>query len=388
MLADPDSYDASEEQFAASLDQRSVTAAQPFIVDDGGGTEKPKGSEDSALRLQDAVLPAAGSSQIPKTGIMDVLEGSVPQQGDLIPADDAWRREVAAKLSRYRSRKRAPAPRYPSLQLRFDAPEPACEERIPQPVQAMPSRLAVALQETAAEPEVAAVEDSFDADMDVDEGAGESGAKILEFPRFFSRPEPAADELAEAVFDSPRILDVPEHLPPPPALGGIHIENDEEAAYERRPGFELPLNPPPMQQRLAAGIIDFLMVGISCATFGTMFFRMAHTVPPLKQATGVGSGLLAMVWVVYQYLLLVHSGTTPGLKLAGLQLSRFDGSPAGRSLRRWRALASVLSGLSLALGYAWCFLDEDQLCWHDRITRTYMANVPAETSTATGPIER
>jgi len=29
------------------------------------------------------------------------------------------------------------------------------------------------------------------------------------------------------------------------------------------------------------------------------------------------------------------------------------------------------------LGYAWCFFDEDQLCWHDRITRTYMARVPS-----------
>jgi uncharacterized RDD family membrane protein YckC len=75
----------------------------------------------------------------------------------------------------------------------------------------------------------------------------------------------------------------------------------------------------------------------------------------------------------YQYLLLVHAGSTPGLKLAKLELSRFDGAPVPRNIRRWRVLASVLSGVSVGLGYAWCFLDEDQLCWHDRITRTYMA---------------
>jgi len=60
-------------------------------------------------------------------------------------------------------------------------------------------------------------------------------------------------------------------------------------------------------------------------------------------------------------------------ELAGLRLSRFDGAAVPRKMRRWRALASMLSGVSLALGYAWCFLDEDRLCWHDRITRTYMA---------------
>jgi uncharacterized RDD family membrane protein YckC len=69
----------------------------------------------------------------------------------------------------------------------------------------------------------------------------------------------------------------------------------------------------------------------------------------------------------------VYTGATPGLKLAKLRLSRFDGSPVSKSLRRWRVLASALSGISLGLGYAWCILDEDQLCWHDRITETYMA---------------
>jgi uncharacterized RDD family membrane protein YckC len=61
------------------------------------------------------------------------------------------------------------------------------------------------------------------------------------------------------------------------------------------------------------------------------------------------------------------------LGIAGLRLSRFDGSRVPRRIRRWRVLASVLSGFSFGLGYAWCVLDEDQLSWHDRITRTYLA---------------
>jgi hypothetical protein len=78
-------------------------------------------------------------------------------------------------------------------------------------------------------------------------------------------------------------------------------------------------------------------------------------------------------WGAYQYLLLVYAGSTPGLRLARLELARFDGSPAGRRLRRWRVLASFLSAASLGMGYAWVFLDEDALCWHDRITHTYLA---------------
>jgi uncharacterized RDD family membrane protein YckC len=83
--------------------------------------------------------------------------------------------------------------------------------------------------------------------------------------------------------------------------------------------------------------------------------------------------LMGLFWIAFQYLLLVYCGMTPGLKVAGLRLCRFDGETASRRVRLWRVLASVLSGVSLGLGYAWCFLDEDQLCWHDRITHTYMA---------------
>jgi hypothetical protein len=42
-------------------------------------------------------------------------------------------------------------------------------------------------------------------------------------------------------------------------------------------------------------------------------------------------------------------------------------------MRRWRVLASFLSAASVGMGYAWVFLDEDSLCWHDRITHTYLA---------------
>ena len=87
----------------------------------------------------------------------------------------------------------------------------------------------------------------------------------------------------------------------------------------------------------------------------------------------MGALVLGVLWSGYQYLLLTYAGSTPGLNLARLRLSRFDGSRVPRRIRRWRVLASVLSGFSLGLGYAWCLLDEDQLCWHDRITRTYLA---------------
>jgi uncharacterized RDD family membrane protein YckC len=203
----------------------------------------------------------------------------------------------------------------------------------------------------------------------------EAGGRILEFPRF-APPPPVFDGLAEPVAEKPRILEVPELLPPPPALGGIMMDAVEEPAKERRPGFELPLQAAPMSRRLMASSVDAVLVISAFALFAYIFFRVTSIALPSQLAAAVSVILITVFWTSYQYLLLVYTGTTPGLRFARLQLSRFDGTSVPRKTRRWRVLAGVLSGLSLSLGYAWCFLDEDRLCWHDRITRTYMAPRP------------
>jgi hypothetical protein len=60
------------------------------------------------------------------------------------------------------------------------------------------------------------------------------------------------------------------------------------------------------------------------------------------------------------------------MQMAHLALASFDSEPIGRRLRRARALAWMLSTFPLGLGLIWALLDEDTLCWHDRISRTYL----------------
>ncbi len=309
-----------------------------------------------------------------ETLIPDAVQTDETPSQDL----DTWRDEVAARVNNYRARRRPRAPRYPSLQLKFEAYEPArnnpsaTAESFPS---ARAGRQAIALDSALPVPELASPEpvEYLAPQIIVPET---TTARILEFPRSstFMPPQPL-DELAEPVFDRPRILEAPEIAPPPPALGGILIEPVEQPASERRPGFEVPLQSAPMSRRLLAVAIDALIVLSALSLFSYIFFRITATVPPLPSAIGTVLTLAGIFWVAYQYLLLVYTGTTAGLKLAQLQLHRFDGSSAPRKIRRWRILASVLSGASLGLGYAWCFLDEDELCWHDRITRTYMAPI-------------
>jgi len=79
----------------------------------------------------------------------------------------------------------------------------------------------------------------------------------------------------------------------------------------------------------------------------------------------------AVLWSVYEYVLITYSGSTPGMEMAQMRLSCFDGESPGKRRRRGRALAMILSAVSFGLGFLWCLFDEDTLCWHDRITRTY-----------------
>jgi uncharacterized RDD family membrane protein YckC len=391
-LFDPDAYDASEQQFAASLEEHPQLR---FVVDDASAAEIARGSASGVERQEANVSsePPCPLGATTENRILPAEEDAEDATGEIYPQTialaeetttppentESWRQEVQTRVNSYRARRRPRGPRYPSLRLKFEADQPT-KNAIMATQSAAPiaPRTAVGVarpattpsQETSAQaPAAAAMVYLSSAPM----AAGETTAEIIEFPRSSVVFPNRLDELAEPVLDRPRILEAPELVPLPPALGGILIEPPEPQESEKRPGFEMPLQSAPMSQRLVAVAIDTLLVLSSVALFAYIFWRMAKEAPPLQHAIAGAMALTGILWAAYHYLLLVYCGITPGLKLAKLRLSRFDGSPVVRRVRRWRVLASVLSGVSLGLGYAWCFLDEDQLCWHDRITRTYIA---------------
>jgi uncharacterized RDD family membrane protein YckC len=331
------------------------------------------------------------------------------------PSEDgpAWRDELSARLNRYRARRKVRPPRYPSLSLplslQFEAREfptnsTAPGASSPLPVFEQVSNQALALDGmsmtspdcateepeepfrqsrnvASAQPKAAGNSAGHASAGNTSAGhygspgsPGATGAKIIEFPGFaWGPPAPPPDQLAEPVSGRPRILEVPEIAPPPPALGGITIESAERAEAEKRPGIDIPLQSAPLGRRLVAALIDGLIVAAASAAFGYIFWRVDGVRPPLAQMLGLAVGIPAAFWTAYQYLMIVYAASTPGLRVAGLELARFDGSLTSRSLRRWRVLASWLSAVSAGMGYVWVFLDEDALCWHDRITRTYLA---------------
>jgi len=343
-LIDPEAYDASEQQFAASLEAPSATL-------------KPaeRHSPGSQPPLEETTSAASAAAEPPASQAPAGSADSAETIHEESATPDLWRQELAERLTQYRARRRPRAPRYPSLQLKFEPYEPAL---IPKTGFDVPSPEA---GPRAALP----LEDSLSHATET--------ARILEFPRSSLMPPGPLEELAEPVFLRPRILEVPETPAPPPALGGISLEPEEPAGPERRPGIEIPLQPAPFFRRLLAAAVDGLLVLLALAAAGEIFYRIAGRPLPSRSLLLASAVICLIFWAIFQYLLLIYAQTTPGLWLARLHLSRFDGASVPRRIRRWRVLASLLSGVSLGLGYAWCIVDEDGLCWHDRITRTFLA---------------
>jgi uncharacterized RDD family membrane protein YckC len=379
------------------------SVASPRWLNDAGALPDA-GASLASIQVQEVCEPCAPEDPEPA---LPCADAQVAPDAPLMQEESStWRLEVSQRLSRYQSRRKPRAPRYPSLRLKFDIGDsPAPLGGIPLDPHSFPqatsraSNHAFALDQfsecsqDAVEP--LAIEPSLMDDTYADPGrlppnpnsatlarattGPPTTAKIIEFPRSWTPPIPPLDELAEPVMSRPRILEAPEIVPPPPALGGITIDPAPKPEFERRPGIDFPLRSAPLGQRIFSAFLDGIIIVAACALFGFVFWKVTAFRPPRFQLVGMAAGVLDVFWAAYQYLLLVYSGATPGLRLAGLQLARFDGSPAGRRLRRWRVLASFLSAASLGMGYAWVFLDEDSLCWHDRITHTYLGAKRTET---------
>ena len=345
------------------------------------------------------VAENSDSTKLVKTTVADGSHDRSPESttgARKTQPETAWQQEISARLDRYRARRKMRPPRYPSLKLQFDAVPPshtdATKIAVPPPAFEPRSHHALPLNGLAPSPP-----EERDQAQEMPSGGAQSndapaarsvhwGAKIIEFPKFdFEPPVLPPDQLAEPVSEHPRILEVPETVPPPPALGGITIESSLRVDTERRPGIDIPLQSAGLARRIVGSLIDGLIVAVAAVLFGVIFWKVTAVRPPQAQFVGMAVGGICLFWAIYQYLLLVYAASTPGLWAAGLELARFDGTPTNRSLRRWRVLASYLSAASLGMGYAWVFLDEDALCWHDRITHTYLAPKKRPTDVMSSP---
>jgi uncharacterized RDD family membrane protein YckC len=198
---------------------------------------------------------------------------------------------------------------------------------------------------------------------DIDSHKGDSQESFSRGSR--SNVEYAAD-------DSPPIGYRTAKAPPAEQLELPNFDDIQLEATHQQVMPELELGPQPaaLGQRMMAGLVDSAIVLAAAAVFNVTFTQLAEENPHSRMALLCAVAVGGVLWTLYQYTFLVHGHGTPGMHLAQLELARFDGKPVSVFDRRCRAVASALSGFSLGLGFLWALVDEDQLGWHDRMTRT------------------
>jgi uncharacterized RDD family membrane protein YckC len=179
--------------------------------------------------------------------------------------------------------------------------------------------------------------------------------------------------------DDPPIVYRAAKQPPAEQLELPNFDDIQLEATHHQVMTDLELAPQPaaLGQRMMAGIVDAVIVMAAAAVFNVTFTQLAEENPHSRMALLCAVAVGGVLWTLYQYTFLVHGHGTPGMHLAQLELARFDGKPVSGFDRRCRAVASALSGLSLGLGFLWALVDEDQLGWHDRMTKTLIrSSVP------------
>lgn len=134
-------------------------------------------------------------------------------------------------------------------------------------------------------------------------------------------------------------------------------------------GCDAPVAPP--SQRLVAAGVDASLILVGVGAFLTIFFFSGGTVSLDRQAMSFIVGVTAVIALFYRALWCLADGDTPGMRFAGLRLVDFDGRRPDREQRGIRQVASLLSILSAGLGLFWAFVDEENLTWHDHISKTF-----------------
>jgi len=241
--------------------------------------------------------------------------------------DAAWRGELAQRLDAYRSRRRKLAPNVVQSQFSFDAPSGNTRPQ---------ASVAVA------EPPVS-VENDFSFTIAI---GRPSKKRVLE--------------------DSRLVIDV--SLPPDSESNPqAQVTEDERKSLTG-------LHPvASMDDRRLAAMIDFCCLLFAYGGFLMLFGSLGGQFTLSKLTAAVYATTFAIVYLQYFALFTIFGGTTPGMMMRGLQVISFSGEPPTPRQMFLRSAGYILSAGTFFLGFLWAMWDEDELTWHDRLSRTHLS---------------
>jgi len=237
----------------------------------------------------------------------------------------AWRGELAQRLDAYRSRRRKLAPNAAQSQFAFDSPH----------------------GKTQTSSAVADPPAPFEEDFSFSIAIGRPAKKDL-------------------VDESRMVIDV--SLPPDSESNPQ--TQDTEDRRKSLPGLHPVAS---MDDRRLAALIDFCCLLFAYGGFLALFGSLGGQFTLSKLSAAVYTTTFAIVYLQYFSLFTIFGGTTPGMMMRGLQVVSFSGEPPTPRQMLLRSAGYLLSVGTVFLGFLWAMWDEDELTWHDRLSRTHLS---------------
>lgn len=239
--------------------------------------------------------------------------------------------------------------------------------------------------------------DEFDALYEPVEGAQPIPANLIQFPREIVAPRRMRPRISEACSDQEEstqlsIFEVDPNTvstepmasaapdsPEPSWIGSSwqQFELDEQPHalpdYYAIPAANAPkLYQAPFGRRMMATMVDTALI---LALFLGVTFLVASKFDQLpgKRISEVLAAITLLgLAMLYEWFFLTFAKVTPGMRYAQLSLCTFDEQAPTSSEIKGRMKAMLISVLPVGLGMLWSIFDEDQMSWHDRLSKTYL----------------
>jgi uncharacterized RDD family membrane protein YckC len=123
--------------------------------------------------------------------------------------------------------------------------------------------------------------------------------------------------------------------------------------------------------RLVASAIDAAMILIGFGLLSITFEGLGGQFGSGKMFwIGMGATLV-LVSLLYGLIWAISGRETAGMRMTDLQLITFDGFQLDARSRALRFASAWLSFCSGGLGLLWAMADEENLTWHDHISKTF-----------------
>jgi uncharacterized RDD family membrane protein YckC len=81
---------------------------------------------------------------------------------------------------------------------------------------------------------------------------------------------------------------------------------------------------------------------------------------------------LCLFYAQYFALFTIFGGSTPGMNIEHLRVISYDGFVPTSKQMVWRSIGYLISAGACLMGFLWAVWDDDHLCWHDRMSQTYV----------------